>query len=88
MLTCRSSERECSKLACRLKDVKTGEKVGSFPDKLAESAASAEGEGGGGMDAVLVEAPTVRLAECPKDTRERRGDEVDLYSAPAFRPGF
>lgn len=45
--SCRSSERECwSMLACRLKDVNTGENVGSFPDRLADSAASAEGEGG------------------------------------------
>lgn len=35
------------------------------------------------MDAVLVDAATVRLDDRPKETRERRGDErdVDLYSA-------
>lgn len=82
MHTCRSSERDwTSMLACRLNDVNTGEKEGSLPDRLAESAASVEGEGGGAM-----EAPAVRLEDRPKETRGRRGDEreVDLYSAPAL----
>lgn len=78
-------------LAWRLKDVKTGEKVGSFPDRLLlESAVSVDGEGGTGKDPVLVAAaaaPAVRLADRPKDAscRERKGavSEVDLYRAPA-----
>jgi hypothetical protein len=74
-------------LACRLNDVNTGEKVGSFPERLAESDVPvAEGEGGRGAEAAVAAAPMLMLDDRPNETRVRRGEEreVDLYSAPAL----
>jgi hypothetical protein len=75
-------KRVPSMLAWRLKDVNTGEKVGSLPERLPDSARSLEVD-----DAVAAAAGKLMELRRPMLTSERRGDarDVDLYREPAKR---